>query len=436
MNVLSFGSCLSGNIANLMKKTYGSSVLSSVSGVRSDILYHYHIAKDKDIIPRSYIDGKLIQTTSNLNDPNYVSPDKLLEYQYPEKSKFSTSANFIEDIKTKKIDLMILDNHIDLSAKLSYPTQYKDFSNSPIFLRKQDYINFDDFFTLGEQLTCSESIYYINKLIDFVKSYHPDLNIYFINYPYNTYILNEKRQSKARLYEKIFFRDDITIVPSPTIQKNMQKENDPSHFQSEIYTSLAGFVFFDFEQKNKKYKFYDFMKKGHLIENADDTITFSELSFDENSSWSVALTVFEYPTEKQFNFLVGKKGVLDGSILRRKNILELRTSTGNYIGGVEFKLGTINNIAIVYNKGNLIFYCNENFYEINNCYTSFACNNLGNSYNSKYDSVCIVNNFSIWRNAISIKNLKSYLSNDDNFFTDEPEFEFLLKDTKGDICFH
>lgn len=397
MNILTFGSCMSHITAGHMRTIFGANVLSSVTSVRSDIFYHYYIAKDKQIIPRKLIEENLIISKEFENDPNYISPNRLLDYQYPDaEGRYSFSRQTYEKIKNKKFDIMIIDNHVDISSKLSYWKHDDQYKESPILLRKQDYENFDDYFTLGEQLSCSKSIEYINLIIDFCKLHQPNLKVYFINYPYNTYVNNSKRQTKARLFERTFQRNDITIIPAPTVPKLYQKENDPAHFQSEIYISLAGYISVDFDLKMNKDRVYNFLNNGQLIEENEDSIEVPEIGFNEDSSWSVALSIFEYATEKQFNFILGKFGVLDGSVLRRRNYLEFRTSGGDYISGVEFKLGCVNNIAVIYNKGDLLFYCNGNTSKVNNCFSKFQCNRIGNSYSSQYNSSSVIKDIGIW----------------------------------------
>lgn len=403
MNVISFGSCLSNITVSIMYKMFGIKVLSTIANVRSDQFYHYFIAKDKIMIPREYIENNLISLSENENDPNYVPYQQMLDYQYPETlgQRGLAKTNFFDAIYKEKVDVVIIDNYVDISAKLSYPKQYDQYKDSPIMIRKQDFSNYDDFFVLGEQLDYHQSIYYFNELVKYIKSFQPDVTIYFIHYPYNTYVNNYERQKKARAFERLFKNANITIVPAANIPPLYRKENDPAHFEMEVYNTLAGFIYYNYEVNKNRPSINNFFNRSKVFENREDSVVISPCHFKKDDSWSVAVNIYEYQNDKQFNFFLGQKGSADSSMLRRREQLEFRTSDGIYIGGVDFFMHTINEAVITYDNGEFLFY--NNGLKSKPIYhpTESVFNMIGNTYAQSYDVPSLISSVSVWNKTLS-----------------------------------
>lgn len=403
MNVISYGSCLSNITVSIMHKMFGIKVLSTIANVRSDQFYHYFIAKDRLMIPRKYIESNLISSDTFENDPNYVPYQQMLDYQYPETlgQRGLAKSNFFNVIEREKIDIVIIDNYVDMSAKLSYPKQYDQYKDSPIMIRKQDFSNYDDFFVLGEQLEYHRSIYYFNEIVKYIKSFQPNVKIYFLHYPYNTYVNNYARQKKARAFERAFHNDDITIIPAPNIAPLYRKENDPAHFQMEVYNALAGFIYYNYEINNKIPKINQFFNESKVFEDSNDSVSFPTLYFMQDDSWSVAVKIYEYKNDKQFNFFLGQKGSSNSSVLRRREQLEFRASDGEYIGGINFYMHTINEVVITYNNGEFIFYNNGLKSKPIYHFTEVTFNKIGNSYAQSYDVPSVISSVSVWNKALT-----------------------------------
>ncbi len=243
----SFGSCLSNMVVNRMIQRFSGKQLFHVYRNRSDQFFHYYIKKNKKIIPRVYIEDNLNVIVKYNDDPNFISSSEMLNNQYGELGKHcvTNDKTFFDILKDEELDIIVIDNYIDMGAILSYPKK-EGYETSPVFLRKYDYSNYDDYFTFGEKLTNEESVFYFKELIKYLKELQPSAVIYFLHYPYNTYVNNPNRQLRAQEFEKLFNPDDVVVVPAPAISKAFQNDNDPAHFDDSIYVAYAGFIYFDY----------------------------------------------------------------------------------------------------------------------------------------------------------------------------------------------
>ncbi|HIQ27053.1 MAG TPA: hypothetical protein EYH42_00960, partial [Sulfurovum sp.] len=251
----SIGFCLSNMVVNRLLERFGGKKLFHVYRHRSDQFVHNYIKKDRPIIPREYIENNLKIKASNTTDPNFVSSQQMLDDQYDKLGKHgvSTDRDFFEILENEKLDIIVLDNYVDMGAILAYP-KLKGFESSSVFLRKYEYHNFDEYFTFGKKLTNEESAYYFSEIIKYLKRLQPTAVIYFLHYPYNTYIDNPKRQIRAMEFEDIFQSkfDNVVIVPAFHITKTFQIEDDPAHFDDSIYVAYGGFIHADFVRRKRQ----------------------------------------------------------------------------------------------------------------------------------------------------------------------------------------
>ena len=162
MKIGSIGSCLSNMVVNRLIKRFNGDKRFHVYRHRSDQFYHYYVKKDKIIVPRSYIEKTLIVEKNESIDPNFVSSSEMLDNQYEKIGKHGVvhHKSFFDILKEEHLDIIVLDNYLDMAAILSYP-KLKGYESSPIFLRKNDYSNFDDYFTFGENLSVHSVVYFV-----------------------------------------------------------------------------------------------------------------------------------------------------------------------------------------------------------------------------------------------------------------------------------
>ncbi len=403
MNIVTIGSCLSDMTANRAVARFGSKRFSNVVHHRSDQFYHYYIKKDKNIVPREWVEKSLKTIEVQTDDPNYISFEAMLNNQYQAIGQHRTvdKYDFFNVLENKEIDVFILDNYVDMSAILSYP-KLDTYRDSPLFLRKNDFENYEDFFIFGKKITTEKSIFYFQKIIEYLHKLQPNAAIYFIHYPYNTYEHNPQRVVKAKEFEKLFHSKKATIIPAPYIKKPFQLKNDPAHFEDSIYVALAGFINFHYNVYFYPKKLERLLNDGKIFHSPEEYFNISEITFTSEESWTVAIKIYEFENDQLFNFFFGKRGTRNLSILRRKNILEFRADDGSYIGGVEFLTEMLNEVVITYDKGNFLFYNNG---KISNSIfhpSDAVFNAIGSGYDGKnHEQPCIIFQVSVWNRALN-----------------------------------
>ncbi len=409
MKIGSIGSCLSNVLANRMISRFGGEKLFHVYRNRSDQFYHYYIKKDKTIVPRKYVEDNLEILLENQDDPNFVSPTEMLDNQYEKLGKHGivNDKNLFEILTKEKLDIIILDNYTDMGAILSYP-KLDNYETSPIFLRKHDYSNYDKYFTFGKLLSVEESAFYFNEIINYLTTLQPTAFIYFLHYPYTPFVNNQKRQMRARNFERIFKSSKATMVPAATIQEMFQLENDPSHYEDSIYVAYGGFIYFDYLKRKKSEFMYLLSDKGKYFNDSESYYSIPILPFAAETSWTAAIKIYEFNNDKQFNFFLGERGTNNLSILRRNNFLEFRADDSTYVGGVEFYKEMLNHVVVVYDKGNFTFCNNGNVSTDIYHPTSASFNAIGSGYDGKsHEYPCQIFQVSFWAEALKQEEFSS-----------------------------
>ncbi|WP_345976585.1 LamG-like jellyroll fold domain-containing protein [Sulfurimonas sp. HSL3-7] len=402
MNVITIGSCLSDMTANRAVIRFGGKRLGNVVHHRSDQFYHYYVKADKKQIPRKCIEQSLNPIEINSDDPNYVSFEAMLNNQYEGIGQHRTveKYDFFDVLQNEKVDVFILDNYVDMSGRLSYP-KFEEYSESPVFLRKNDFENYDDFFTLGDKISLENSAFYFREIITFLKATQPTASIYFIHYPYNTYEKNPKRQERAKEFEALFKSNEATIIPAPFIKKQFQLENDPAHFHDSIYVALAGFIHFHYEIHSHQAEVQQLLKLGKKFNGPEDYFPIPEIAFNADDSWTAAIKIYEFENDQLFNFFFGQRGTRNKSIVRRKNRLEFRADDDQYVGSVEFLTKTLNEVVVVYDEGKFIFYNNGKSSDVIEHPTSAVFDAIGSGYNGKqHEQPCLIETAAIWKKAL------------------------------------
>lgn len=451
MKIGSFGSCLSDMVVNRLTKRFGGSKSFHVYRHRSDQFYFYHIEKSRQIVPREYIEYKLekLEPTEEIKvDANYVPLKEVLDNQYSKLGKHGvvTDDSFFDILKKQSLDIIIIDNYLDMSAILSYPKD-EDFKDSPVFLRKDFFSNYDEYFSFGDKISIQDSMFYFAKIIEFFRNYQPNAEIYFLNYPYNTYVNNVNRQKRAKQFEDEFSSSEATVVPAATISKNFQIENDPAHFDDSIYVAYSGFIYFNYLVKRKKVNEKKiaqeqienenaskrFLESAKFFQSCNEYEKVGPFIFNENDSWTVALEVYEKNNDEQFNFFFGERGTVGHSLVRVKNKLYYRNSSGNYCGSLEFPLGVVNEVAVIYDAGSIKFYVNGKLSEPEQFTSSAIFDAIGSGYTGNgNEQPTYINNVAIWNNSLSIGEIEHFFKGGKYQDFLSPLFSFVNRENEPD----
>ena len=233
MKIATFGSCLSRYTANHYIKLYDGTVISSVYHNRSDAFIGKFIDKNWKTIP-------IESLADNLKDSPDVDADNLpiniLKNQYEETMglhRLSKGIPFLKAIENQEIDLLIMDNYIDLGAKLVKSNNFDG-----LFFKLGDIENNN--LEILDYLSPDESVENMNKIIGFFKEKSPKTQIIFINFPHNTYEGSIDRIKRTKIFESQF-KPSISVIPCLDVHPSFQTDQK-QHFKGQQYCAYAGMV--------------------------------------------------------------------------------------------------------------------------------------------------------------------------------------------------
>ena len=238
MNIATFGSCLSRYTASHYTKLFGGKIISSVYHNRSDAFVGKFIDKNWKDIEFDVLSSFLSKSTEDLNVDNL--PINILKNQYEEwmgLHGLKKGIPFIESVNNKLIDFVIMDNYMDLSARLMQHESSAKFFLRPkdIFINKEGWVK-EDF------LDPVEGASGMLKIVNFIRSKSPKTKILFINFPFNTYLESMERVERTKAYENLFSEYDIRSIPCLSIHESFQTK-DKQHFKPQQYAGYAGMAY-------------------------------------------------------------------------------------------------------------------------------------------------------------------------------------------------
>lgn len=236
MRIATFGSCLSRYTANHYIRLFGGTLISSVYHNRSDAFVGRFIDK-------TWKTGSYERIATVLSNTGEYTPDNLptniLKNQFYEtigKHRLSKGTPFMSALESNSIDLLIIDNYMDLSAKI---ISNEDFEG--LFLRIGN-IKFDrDHIQISDYLSPENAVKNMVKIINYIRTVSPGTEMVFLNFPYNTYSDNPERVERSMEYHFRFKYKDIHIVPPMTVPEQFQT-SQKQHFKNQQYCAYAGLV--------------------------------------------------------------------------------------------------------------------------------------------------------------------------------------------------
>lgn len=233
LNIVTFGSCLSRYIARAYKRLYGGEIVSTVYHNRSDYFvdcFVERIAKPFSIEINEVLIPKL---EVELNEDSR----SIVLNQTPEnigKHKLDTELGLFEVLERGDVQLVIFDNFMDVSARISTG------KGATGFLRRGDYENYDAHFSLGGYIDPGMSSKYFTRIVDFFSARVPSAQLCFVHFPYNTYE-DEARRIRSLNFLKSFTHPRALNIPPLDVPKIYRTE-EPSHFAEPQYAAYAGMI--------------------------------------------------------------------------------------------------------------------------------------------------------------------------------------------------
>lgn len=223
--------------ANAYVRLFGGSIISSVYHNRSDAFYKRFVTKEWGGIPisKDREDNLDIEKGKNIDEQR----SQILKNQTESGIGYHrlSKGRQLFDALALNPDLIIMDNYMDLSARLiiTDPNTCEGY-----FARlNPSESNLTEGF-LGGYLDPIEAVDYSLKIATFFTSLSPKTKMVMINFPYNTY--NDKeREARTKKFERLYNHSAVLSIPCLTINKDYQTK-DKQHFRIPQYAAYAAII--------------------------------------------------------------------------------------------------------------------------------------------------------------------------------------------------
>lgn len=252
MKVAVFGSCMSNLTMSRLNNIYGYEQTHSIHHNRSDVFIKYHIEKNS-MIPLEKLERELLpKNQSDLEARN------ILRNQYSEhlglfqlESSRHKYGNFIDFAHEGRWDLILLDNFMDIAAKLMFNVIDDPYQEKPLFLNPHFYQNEAEISRQYHHtpfLSAQESLNNWITICQWLHKLQPQAKIFFIPYHSCSSTENEERYNRItgfhNLLGELKTSTNINIVPPLDVHPALTKgQVDWPHFDDRIYNALAGYIY-------------------------------------------------------------------------------------------------------------------------------------------------------------------------------------------------
>lgn len=238
--VITFGSCLSAETANILEETSSYYRLSSVQHNRIDQFMENYVYKTRVPLKAEDLHLKIKEQFSNVNVFRNQFEEVELGKALPFKRKTEDFMHPIRAIK-EGIDVLIIDNYPDIFFKV-----YKHIEKNSKFFVNKAYLEEEPetMQFINELLDPLAAAILYKDLIEFCKKYNENLITIFINFPTNLKQnkgLDNRSQKFIEEVENINGgKRNFSIIP-PWIIKEEELSNpkDPYHFTKGKYSEYA-----------------------------------------------------------------------------------------------------------------------------------------------------------------------------------------------------
>jgi hypothetical protein len=246
MKAMAFGSCMSNLTIAALMASFDFEQTHSIHHNRSDNFIRYYIDRTSEMIPESYFDELLVYKAHSESQAK-----QFLQNQYPAYIGFhdllhkkDPGSTFFDDIRNQQFDVILLDNFMDIAARLMIHRQHPAYSQSPLFLNTGFYNNKEVIESLEPERSAENWI----VIYRWLRQYQPTAKMFFLPYHSCTSTSSPARYERARAFypalKKLAQDEDLHIIPplSPPMHLTKGEENWP-HFEKSVYRGLAGYVY-------------------------------------------------------------------------------------------------------------------------------------------------------------------------------------------------
>jgi hypothetical protein len=249
------GSCLSSDPISHLMAHYGFVEEFRVARNRSDAFRGYFVDRTWPLP-----DVQKLQALLKLSsDPSLASNSRdFLDNQVLPTIGFGATLkcrrggpDLFNVLAERRVDVILLDNFMDIAAKLMTPTERSPFQGAPLFINPHFYDNEEELhalFRFTDFLTARESAANWLAIYRWLKAQQPQAKFIFLCFPYATSRKVEERHKRAYTFYEEFRHlargEDIDIIPPLHIADEWTNgDEDWYHIKPEFYSALAGYVF-------------------------------------------------------------------------------------------------------------------------------------------------------------------------------------------------
>ncbi|WP_234732276.1 hypothetical protein [Acidocella facilis] len=250
------GSCLSSIPIAALVDNYGFEECFRIHHNRSDAFRHYHCERSRNMLNRDWLDSFLVPNDdeNTARDAEEFLDNQMLPhigFEGTLRDRRGKGQTLFDVLQNSELDVILLDNFMDIAAKLMVKKNDQEFGSSPLFLNPHFYKNHDEVvnaFEFTEYLTPQDSASNWKVIYDWFRSLQPKAKIIFLCFPYATSRDTMERFNRARdfyiEFEQVMRGRDIEIIPPLDVEECLT--NGPSdwyHVKPSLYQSLAGYIF-------------------------------------------------------------------------------------------------------------------------------------------------------------------------------------------------
>ena len=256
MKAAVFGSCMSNLVMARLQSNYGYEQTHSIHHNRSDVFIKYHLG-NSPMIPLEKLENILITKDEYSNEAVNILRNQYKKYLglFQLEHNREKYGNFIEYAVNQSWDFILLDNFMDVAAKLMFDYKEDPDQTMPLFLNPHFYKNENELaarFHHTEFLKPEESAANWLKIYKWLRELQPKSKIFFLPYHSCSSTQHMDRFNRIKNFSNIFreisSNEDIKIIPPLEVSENLTKgQNDWPHFIDKVYDALAGHIYLSIE---------------------------------------------------------------------------------------------------------------------------------------------------------------------------------------------
>lgn len=246
--IVTFGSCLSFYTAREYVRLFGGKVVSTVYHNRSDAFVGKMLDKAWPVIPMAELQKELgIEDTRVDKTQNIDSiPYKILRNQFQDYMglhRLPQGTPLFEILESQDVDIIIVDNYMDLSARLAIADN--DDSQAIFLTLNKKYVDVKSGgrdWQIGGFLPPAEGVRHMRRILDFFHKAVPGAHVIFMHFPHSTYADSPERVARTKEYEALLSSHrDTYVIPCLNIRKPFRTQQK-QHFATGQYCAYAAMV--------------------------------------------------------------------------------------------------------------------------------------------------------------------------------------------------